>query len=181
MMGNRRKLGIVLAALMIAMVGLVSWAEEPSGSLRAEEGDWMLMLREQRRPLLRQLVSDRLEKLAELREELDLTEAQREQSREVVAKWRGDIAPAVDAVVEKKRALKAEVLVESPDESAIRQAAAEVGEELGNAALLASGFVCEARTLLSPEQLEHLRDFCASREEKWEEGMARLREWLAAN
>ena len=181
MEGNRRKLVIGLAVLAIAMVGLSAWAEVAPVNSRAEKGDQWVPFRAHIRPFLRELFIERLGNLFVLRQDLDLTEAQREQLREVASRWRGNIAPAVETAIEKKRALKVEVLTDSPEEQAIRQAATEFGEALGEAAVLASGFVCETRTLLSPEQQEHLKAFRESREEGLDELLERWHEWLAAN
>lgn len=181
MKGRLLKIGIGLVVLAIAMVGLSGWAEDAPGNFRAEQGDSWVPFREQIRPFLRELVIERLGHLFLLRMDLDLTTVQREQLREVASRWRGTIAPAVEATIEKKRALRAKVLADSPDEHAIRQAATEFGEALGDAAVRASGFVVEARTLLSLEQQERLKTFRESREEGLDKLLLRWHKWLAAN
>ena len=79
---------------------------------------------------------------------------------------------------EKKRELRDVVLAESPDEEAIRQVASELGASLGEAAVMASGFVAEARTILTPEQVDTLMSFKASKDEAVDELFGQLRQGI---
>ena len=69
-------------------------------------------------------------------------------------------------VIESSLALRKAVTSETANEEAIRKAADDLGAAIGDAAVLASGFVGEAREVLTPEQAQLLEEFMAERESR---------------
>lgn len=163
----RRKwiIGTVSAGVAVGVVSMVVWAAPMRhlGPLRDH-------------PLLRQFVLQQMRSSAELRHELNLTDEQRAQLRGLVAGQRDELAPAVDALIADSRALRAEVLSETPTEEAIRADAAKVGESLGNLAVLASGLAQDARQALTPEQLATLAAHRESRDQAVDDLLERVRQ-----
>ena len=74
------------------------------------------------------------------------------------------MAPLVQAVVSKRRALRDAVLADQPDEEAIRSAAKTLGNQIADAAVLASKVVAEVKEVLTPEQIEIIRQYQADRQ-----------------
>ena len=60
------------------------------------------------------------------------------------------------AVIAKKRALQELVLAENPDPAAIRQASADLGNAIADAAVLGSSLAQKAQSILTPEQFNPL-------------------------
>jgi Spy/CpxP family protein refolding chaperone len=94
-----------------------------------------------------------------LRSELDITDDQREQIKSIVQSHRDAFRPLIGKVVAAKRALREAVIEPEADEARIRAAAAELGREVGEAAVLASKVAAEVRPVLTEEQIERLEQF----------------------
>jgi Spy/CpxP family protein refolding chaperone len=92
--------------------------------------------------------------------------------------FRDEIKPLVKAVIAKKRALKELVLGEDPDPAAIRQASADLGNVIAEAAVLGSSLAQEAKSILAPEQLTRLREMRQNRQKAFDKS---LREWQERN
>jgi len=60
--------------------------------------------------------------------------------------------------------LRKAVLAKDADEAAIRKAAADLGNSIGDAAVLFSKAAGEARPVLTPEQIERLEKFLSERD-----------------
>lgn len=110
------------------------------------------------------LIRNGVRRLVALKDDLELTDEQRNEIRETVKAHRDELVPAIKDVMAKRKALRAAVLAESPDESAIRAAAAALGESIGDAAVLASEVATEVKPILTDEQKQMLQDFQADRQ-----------------
>jgi len=74
-----------------------------------------------------------------------VTDSQREEIRRVAEEHRADILPIIEDIVESQRTLHEAVLVEQPDETTIRTAAANLDDAIADAALLASDITVQIR------------------------------------
>ena len=144
------KVCMIAAAVLVPAVLLAGAAPTPEGA--AAPGRPMLG-RLADTPL-GQLVVGRVGRLLVLRSRLDVTPEQRRQIGQVLRSHRKEIGEALKPVVAKRRALREAVAAETPDEKAIRAAAAELGEAVGGAAVLAAKVRGEIRGVLAAEQIK---------------------------
>jgi protein CpxP len=100
---------------------------------------------------------------------LDLTDAQKEQARDVLRAARPRITPLADEARKARRALFQAVTAPAPDESAIRAAADAVGRTTGALAVERAKVGTELRTLLTPEQQQKLDERLARMNQKMEQ------------
>jgi Spy/CpxP family protein refolding chaperone len=107
-------------------------------------------------------------------DELGLTGDQRIALKKLFKDHRKDIQPLAKGVMIKGRALRELVLAETPDPAAIRQASAELGNAIADAAVQASVLAQEARPILTPEQVNKLKELRQRRQKVFDET---LREW----
>jgi len=98
-----------------------------------------------------------------LSEELGLTGDQRAALKALVKEHRQEIQPLVKDLVGKKRALQELVLAENPDPAAIRQASADLGKAIAEAAVLGSVLAQKAQAILTPDQRLRFREMRQSR------------------
>jgi Spy/CpxP family protein refolding chaperone len=110
------------------------------------------------------MVSGTLGRLLVLRSEVNLTEQQRHQIRDVIVSHRAEIAATVKPVREQRLALRKAVLAEKTDEAAIRAAAEGLGKALGDAAVKAAKLRSDLAPILTPEQRELIHKFLAENE-----------------
>ncbi len=113
-----------------------------------------------------------------LSEELGLTDEQRTALKELIRNHRQEITPLVKAVIAKKRALQELVLGNDPDPATIRQASADLGDAVAEAAVLGSSLAQKAKSILTPEQLTRLREMKENRQKAFDNS---LREWQERN
>jgi Spy/CpxP family protein refolding chaperone len=114
-----------------------TWRDGPlSHLIRAQFGRWMT-----------------------LRNELDLTPAQKEQIHAILESHKAEIVQVMQPVVEKRRALRDAIASPNMDEQAIRAAADDLGHSLGDAAVLAAKIKNEISPILTDEQRQKLMDF----------------------
>lgn len=153
-------IGVIVAAVGVAALGL-AWAAGPED----EDAD---------RPGVKiaELVRARIGRMVELRGELDVTDQQRSEIREIVKAHRDDVRPKVVSVIEHRRALREAVMAEQPDEAAIRAQADALGEAIGDTAVVISRVTGEARTVLTEEQLRMIEDAMAENEASVDEFIA---------
>ncbi|MBI4579273.1 MAG: Spy/CpxP family protein refolding chaperone [Planctomycetes bacterium] len=151
-------------AVMIAVgaglgVTVAAWAatKTPANGT-SEEAKPGLLANEPNRPIAN-LIRNGVRRLVALRAELNLTEDQRGQIKEIVRGHKDEIVPAVKDLAAKRRALRDTVLAEEPTEEAIRAAATELGKSIGDAAVLASKVAGEVKPVLTDEQKETIRQF----------------------
>ena len=107
-------------------------------------------------------------------DELGVTGDQRAALKKLFKEHRKDIQPLVEGVMVKRRALRDLILAEKPDQAAIRQASAELGNAIADAAVQASALAKEARSILTPEQVERFKEMRQHRQKVLDET---LREW----
>jgi Spy/CpxP family protein refolding chaperone len=107
-------------------------------------------------------------------DELGITRDQRIALKKLFKDHRKDIQPQAEGVMIKGRALRELILAETPDPAAIRQASAELGNAIGDAAVQASVLAKEARSILTPEQVERFKEMRQHRQKVFDET---LREW----
>ena len=107
-------------------------------------------------------------------DELGLTGDQRIALKKLFKDHRKDIQPQAEGVMIKGRALRELILAETPDPAAIRQASAELGTTIGDAAVQASVLAKEARSILTPEQVNKLKELRQRRQKTFDET---LRAW----
>jgi len=159
---------IVLALVMMLGGGAVLAVQAaPAGG-----GVWQRL---GNRPLGRMLMGQ-LGRAMALRSELNITDEQRAQLRQILVSHKAEIAAATRPLVERARALREAVAAEQPDERAIRAAAAELGAAIGDAAVLASKVRGEAARVLTPQQLELIQQFHADRAQAVDELLGRIGE-----
>lgn len=108
---------------------------------------------------LRQLIGGQIGRLIQLKSDLAVTDEQRTQIKTVVQSHKKEIATVASDVVKQRRVLRDAVLAEKPDETAIRAAANNLGQSIGDAAVLASKVAGEVRPILTPEQIEKIKKF----------------------
>lgn len=109
-----------------------------------------------------------------LSEELGLTDDQRAALKNLVRSHRQEIQPLVKAVIANKRTLQELVLAEKPDPAAIRQASADLGNAIAEAAVLGSVLAQKAQLILTPDQFDRFREMRQNRQKVFDET---LREW----
>jgi Spy/CpxP family protein refolding chaperone len=84
----------------------------------------------------------------------------------------------VKTVIAQKRALQEFVLAENPDPAAIRQASTDLGQAIAEAAVLGSVLAQKARLILTPDQLNRIREMRQNRRKAFDQT---LREWQEGN
>ncbi len=169
-------IGISAALIGLFAVGLGTWTSDGQAIKQAEAGLQSFLAGDDcDRTAMRNMFFSRLKDFLVLREELNITETQREQFKTLIKENRAELAPVILGVMDKKQALHQAVFAEMPDDAAIRQAAEELGRSLGDAAVAASGVLQEARLILTQEQVTRLQEFRDSRKGH----MSGLRKWLS--
>lgn len=158
---------VAAVVILAVLAGLLFIGPNQS---EAEEGVWA------GRAKIRGLVFKRLNQMIALREQLNLTSDQKSRFRSLFLAHRQEIADMVEEMATLRQALKNEVLSDVPDETAIRRAASDLGESLGENAVRASRLLAEAKAVLTPEQLALLKEHRASRQEGFNEVLTLLRE-----
>ena len=148
---------VIVAAVGLATLGL-AWAVGP------EDGDT-----QGPRARIAELIQGRFARMSALRDELNVTDQQRDEIREIMQSHRDELRPTVVAVIEHKRALRQAVMAEQADEAAIRAEADALGDAIGDAAVAISKVTGEARTVLTNEQLEMLEDAMVEHQERVDE------------
>lgn len=107
---------------------------------------------------LGKLLTGHLGRAMILRSELNVSDQQRAQIREVVGSHKPEIAKAAQAVWERRNALHDAVMAERPDEAAIRKAADELGKTIGDAAVLGSKVAAQVKPFLTDQQRQHIKE-----------------------
>ena len=140
-------------------VGIVGVAAIPSeaapGDLAAQ--GWRARMADT--PLGR-MIMGRMGRAMVLRSELNVTPEQKTKIRAILKEHRSDIAKAVEPMVDSRRKLR-EAVIAGKDDAAIRAAAAELGKEIGDAAVAAKPLVEKLRGVMNSEQLKMIEEFRA--------------------
>ena len=130
-------LAVVLVALAFVGFSMVSYAGRPFPG-------WMALGHTYRMNMLF--------------DELGVTDDQRVALKKLIKEHRQNIQPPMEIVMAKGRALRELVLAETPNQAAIRQASADLGSAIAEAAVQASALAKEARSILTPEQVERFKE-----------------------
>ncbi len=148
-------LTIVTPALMVVVLSTVSYAGRPfSGGM----------------------TMGHMYRMNLLFDELRITEDQRLALKKLFKENRRDIQPLAENVRTKGRALRELILAEAPDPRAIRQASADLGQAIADAAVRASALAKEARSILTPEQVERFKEMRQHRQKVFDETLRKWRE-----
>jgi Spy/CpxP family protein refolding chaperone len=142
-----RTIGICTLVLVLTTGGALSATAAPPAGGHAEA-----------RPM-RTFLSGQFGRLLALRADLQLTDEQRDQIHQIVQSHKQEIATVMKPVVEKRRALRAATSADEPNDQAIRTAANELGQALGDAAVVGAKIKVEVRHVLTPEQQEKLGSY----------------------
>jgi len=144
---------VVLVALAFVGFSMVSYAGRPFQG-------WMAMGHTYRMNMLF--------------DQLGVTDEQRVALKNLFKEHRQNIQAPMEIVMAKVRALRELVLAETPNQAAIRQASADLGNAIAEAAVQASALAKEARSILTPEQVERFKEMRQHRQKVFDES---LREW----
>jgi len=160
---------IVLSGLSLLSLGAAA-GPGPAGP-ESPIGGWLSAT--PGRPLAG-FIRQRIARLLTLKDDLALSDQQRQDIRETVLSHRDELVPLVRTLADRRDALRQAVLAEHPDEAAIRSAAEALGQAVGDLAVEISGVVAEVRPLLTAEQLETLREFRLERRAALDELLDRV-------
>ena len=149
---------VVMIGLVVAGLGTVGIAAAPNA--RPAMGRWQAA----NTPLGR-MITGNIGRLMVLRSELNLSDEQRSQIRDVVVSHRGEVASTVQDVRAKRLALRDAVLAENADEAEIRAAADELGEQIADAAVKASKLKAQIAPILTSEQRKLIMEFLADHDQ----------------
>jgi Spy/CpxP family protein refolding chaperone len=120
------------------------------------------------------LVRGELGRIMTLRAELNVTTAQRDQIKSILENHHQELASTMQAVVEKRRALRDAVISGTADEKAIRSAADDLGHAVGDAAVVDSKVKTEVAAVLTDQQKQKLSDFRSQSDHSVDEFLARM-------
>lgn len=141
-------IGTVCTLLLTA--SLAAWGVE-SGAFFTDKGPFD--------GSLKRLIVGQVGRILVLRSQLDVTDEQKEKTVGIIKSHMKEIIPVAKSVVEKRRALRQAVMKEEPNEKEIRAAAEALGKSLGDASVLTSRIVAEARPVFTPRQVKLVQDF----------------------
>jgi Spy/CpxP family protein refolding chaperone len=147
-----KKRWIILSMLAVLTVGGIG------GTVLGVATTQVAVARGELGPLGR-LISGQIARWRQLGSALNLTADQRQQIRGIVESHRAEIAEVVKPLVEKRRALGAATSGGTMDEPAIRAAAADLTQSVGDAAVLAAKIKLEVRQVLTPTQTQQIEEF----------------------
>jgi Spy/CpxP family protein refolding chaperone len=146
-------LTVVIAALAVVVLSMVSYAG---------------------RPFPGGMAPGHMYRMNMLFDELGVTDDQRLALKKLFKEHRKDIQPLAESARARGRVLRELVLAETPDPGAIRQASADLGNAIADAAVQASALAKEARSILTPQQMERFNAMRQHRQKVFDET---LREW----
>jgi len=150
---------MLLVGALVGVVGTGMIGAAPLDSAAPGVGQWRLP----DTPLGR-MISGNLGRLLVLRSELNVTPEQKAEVRQIVASHRQEIVATVQSVRAKRVALRDAVLAQEADEAAIRSAADELGDAIGEAAVKAAKLKAQLAPVLNAEQQTLIMEFIADRD-----------------
>ena len=127
-----------------------------------------------RQGALSRLIHAQIGRWMTLRNELDLTPAQKDQIHAILQSHKAQIVQVMQPVVEKRRALRDAIANPNSDEQSIRAAADDLGHSIGDAAVLAARIRKEISPILTDEQRQKLTDFRAQSDHAVDEFFQKL-------
>ena len=110
---------------------------------------------------IRRMMMGHLGRMMVLRSDLNVTAEQRVKLIGIAKDHHSEIQPAVKNLSLAARNLRDRTISDNPQESEIRSAANELGKVIGDAAVLASKGIREAKTVMTPDQLALVKRFLA--------------------
>ena len=113
----------------------------------------------------------RMYRMNMLFDELSLTGDQRVALKQLISGHRKDLEPAVEEVKGRGGILRDLILAETPDQEAIRRASGDLGSAIAEASVQISALAKEARSILTPEQVEKARELLQRRQNVFRETM----------
>ncbi|MFH1515226.1 MAG: Spy/CpxP family protein refolding chaperone [bacterium] len=96
---------------------------------------------------------------------LGITDQQREEIRGTLENYRDDFKPLIEGVIQAKRELRNTVTADSFNENAIRQASKNVSDYTVELAVLAGKAYQDVSKILTPEQLDLIKEFKEMRQD----------------
>ena len=111
----------------------------------------------------------RMSRMNMLFDELSLTGDQRVALKQLISGHRKDLEPAVEEVKGRGGILRDLILAETPDQEAIRRASGDLGSAIAEASMQISALAKEARSILTPEQVEKARELLQRRQNVFRE------------
>jgi Spy/CpxP family protein refolding chaperone len=154
-------IGVVVAGLLVTGTVTVALAQ-------ADDADGCGMAH---RPIAR-LLKGHFGRIKQLRQDLNVTAEQRSEIKGIVSEHKQELREAAGEVIAAKRALREATLAENPDEATIRAAADQLGDAIGDAAVIGSKVAGDAREVLTSEQIAMLEQARA-------DGEAAVDQWLS--
>lgn len=133
------------------MMALVACGVAAVGLGLATAGEDGLLARNRARG---RAVREKVAALRELAAELNLTDQQKGEIREIFKAHAPEIKDAVAALLRDRRALIETVRAEAVDEKAIRRASLALADSIADASILRASVRAEVRAVLTSEQLE---------------------------
>lgn len=124
------------------MLGAEGEGTAPAGAAKAAAG---------KRPLFR-AIRETVVRLWRLKDELDVTDEQKAAVVKALVAHKDEFVSAVKGIHEAHKKLATAVRAEATDEAAIRAAAADLGKEIGNMAVLGAKARKEVLAVMTPEQ-----------------------------
>ena len=113
----------------------------------------------------------RMYRMNMLFDELSLTGDQRVALKQLIGGHRKDLEPSVEEVKARGGILRDLILAETPDQEAIRRASGDLGSAIAEASVQISALAKEARSILTPEQVEKARELFHRRQNIFRETM----------
>jgi Spy/CpxP family protein refolding chaperone len=113
----------------------------------------------------------RMYRMNMLFDELGLTGDQRVALKQLFSEHRKDLQPSVEEVKARGGVLIDLVMSETPDQEAIRKASGDLGSAIAEAAVQISALAKEARSILTPEQVEKAMELLQRRQNVFRETM----------
>jgi protein CpxP len=144
---------MTLAGIMVAILATAAYAAGPGGGPATSWGG-------PDHPLKR-VISGCIGRMMALRADLNVTEEQRSQIREVIKSHRAEIATTLKSVQDARTSLRDLVLSDSASESEIRSAANNLGQAIADAAVKGAELRKELAPILTAEQRELISEALA--------------------
>ena len=118
-------------------------------------------------------------KLAEKLAQLGVTDEQKAQVKEILKKYQPTVQPLVKQFVVEHRALRDLIHAESVDETAIRAQVEKVAKVGADLAVQCAHVSHEIRAVLTPDQIQKLKDMKVDLDTRIDEGLARIAKRIA--
>jgi Spy/CpxP family protein refolding chaperone len=106
---------------------------------------------------------------------LELTDAQREQAKAIMESHREEQKAVREKMMTARKALHEAIAADAFNESAVREAAAQIGAAEGDAAVLQAKIHGEVIAILTPEQVKKAKALRAEMENRMKDGRGRGR------